>query len=97
MALFRYSSPVIGGADSAIPVNSVSTGLEMTIVDAFSRLELWHKAAKSRWANPRQKTNVGGNGSCRNSEARVSKPRVVETENASPRCATVAWLSFGSA
>jgi hypothetical protein len=97
MALFRYSSPVIGGADSAIAVNSVSTGLEMTIVDAFSRLELWHKAAKSRWANPRQKTNVGGNGSCRNSEARVSKPRVVETENASPRCATVAWLSFGSA
>ena len=44
-----------------------------------------------------QKTNVGGNGSCRNSEARVSKPRVVETENASPRCATAAWLSFGSA
>ena len=61
------------------------------------RSGLWQSAVNSRWANPRQKTRLGGSGSCRNPDASISKPRAGAAANPSVKRATTAWLSFGSA
>ena len=96
-APFKYSRPFIGGAASASADHSVSGGFAMLMLAAFCRSGLWQSAVNSRWASPRQKTKLGGSGSCRNPEASISKPRAGAAANPSVKRAAAAGLSFGSA
>ncbi len=93
---FKYSSPFIGGADWASAIQSFSPGLATLRSATLSRFGLWQRAVKYRRASPRQKPNVGGSGSCKNSEASNSSPHAPAAANASVSRAAVAGLSCSS-
>src|ERR1700677_4009249 len=84
-APFRYSSPFIGGADSASADISASEGLGMERPEVFSRFGWWQRELNSRRASPRQKTNTGGRGSFKNPDASNSNPRAGDAANPSLR------------
>lgn len=96
-APFKYSKPLIGGAVSASADHSVPSGFGMLMLAAFCRSGLWQSSVNNRWASPRQKTKLGGSGSCKNADASISKPHAGAAANPSVKRPAAAWLSFGSA